>query len=54
MLASDPARILDQILDRAGIPLTQESTSDDHACLMTFPWISARMVHHRRAATRRW
>jgi DNA-binding response OmpR family regulator len=31
MLASDPARILDQIFRRAGIPLTQESTSGDSA-----------------------
>jgi hypothetical protein len=31
MLASDPAGILEQIFGRAGIPLTQESTKDDHA-----------------------
>ena len=31
MLAPNPASILDQIFGRAGIALTQESTSDDHA-----------------------
>jgi hypothetical protein len=31
MLASNPARILEQISRRARIPLTQESTSGDHA-----------------------
>ena len=34
MLASNPARILEQISRRARIPLTQESTSGDHALIL--------------------
>jgi hypothetical protein len=47
MLASNPARILEQISRRARIPLTQESTSGDHALVFAVGTVITDRPPHR-------
>ena len=53
MLAPDPASILDQIFGRAGIPLTQESTPDDHALGTATTCLAGRRGRDSRLIERR-